>query len=121
VRVLGIDTSSQRGSVALVDGAAVVCALHHERPNAHAEELLPLVTRAFAEAGFEKSSIDKIAAELGSDLARYIHPDADLPHARSVALLGVALEPDLAPPAPQYVRDSGATKQDLPVFQPGQG
>jgi tRNA threonylcarbamoyl adenosine modification protein YeaZ len=225
VRVLGIDTSSQRGSVALVDGAAVVCALHHERPNAHAEELLPLVTRAFAEAGFEKSSIDKIAvgigpgsftglrvgialaegmalgldrplvgvgslramtfavpasdrrtrvavldarreelfvaahaadgkerlppmaiprasaraalaellhltecvfvgtlaAELGSDLARYIHPDADLPHARSVALLGVALEPDLAPPAPQYVRDSGATKQELPVFQPGQG
>lgn len=224
MRVLGIETSSQRGSVALVDGAAVVCALHHERPNAHAEELLPLVTRAFAEAGFAKSSIDKIAvgvgpgsftglrvgialaegmalgldrplvgvgslramtfavpasdrrtrvaildarreelfvaahaadgkerlapraiprasaraalaellpladcvlvgalaAELGSDLARYTHPDADLPHARSVALLGVALEPDLAPPAPHYVRDSGATKQELHAFHPGQ-
>jgi tRNA threonylcarbamoyladenosine biosynthesis protein TsaB len=222
VRILGIESSSSRGSVALVDDGIAVCALHHERPNAHAEELLPLVTRVLAEAGWARTSLDKLAVgigpgsftglrvgialgegmslgldrplvgvgslramtfavpagdartrvaildarrdelfvaaysasgaerlapltvprptarsalgaflslsecvlvgalspELGADLARYPHPDADLPHARAVAVIGMALEPDTSPPTPHYVRDSGATKQDLSAWQP---
>ncbi len=65
MRVLGIETSSRRGSVALVEGGRPVLALVYEGEKAHAEHLLPLVDRAFADAGWPKSSVDRIACGVG--------------------------------------------------------
>src|SRR5262245_38771593 len=64
MRVLGIETSTRRGSVALWDDRLVL-ALDHAQPNAHAEALLPLVARLFAETGIAKSSIERVAAGTG--------------------------------------------------------
>ncbi|HEX6272531.1 MAG TPA: tRNA (adenosine(37)-N6)-threonylcarbamoyltransferase complex dimerization subunit type 1 TsaB [Polyangiaceae bacterium] len=65
MRILGIETSTRRGSVALFDGGRVVLALEHEKPNAHAEQLFPLVTRLFAESGVDKRSLDRVAVGTG--------------------------------------------------------
>jgi tRNA threonylcarbamoyladenosine biosynthesis protein TsaB len=65
VRVLGIETSSARGSVALVEGSDTVCALEHERANAHGESILPLVERALALAGWNRRQLDRIAVGSG--------------------------------------------------------
>jgi tRNA threonylcarbamoyladenosine biosynthesis protein TsaB len=65
VRVLGIETSTRRGSVALLEGGRTLCALHHERLNAHAETLLPLVERLLAETGSARSSLDRLAVGVG--------------------------------------------------------
>lgn len=65
MRVLGIETSTRRGSVALWDGDRIVLALEHEKPNAHAEALLPLVARLFAETGMPKSSLERVAVGTG--------------------------------------------------------
>jgi tRNA threonylcarbamoyladenosine biosynthesis protein TsaB len=65
MRVLGIETSTRRGSVALFDGGRVVLALEHEKPNAHAEKLLPLVVRLFAESGVPKTSLERVAVGTG--------------------------------------------------------
>jgi tRNA threonylcarbamoyladenosine biosynthesis protein TsaB len=64
VRILGIETSSLRGSVALVDGDRCVC-LEHERENAHGESMLPLVERALASAGWARGQIERIAVGTG--------------------------------------------------------
>jgi tRNA threonylcarbamoyl adenosine modification protein YeaZ len=64
MRVLGIETSTRRGSVALWDDRLVL-ALDHDKPNAHAEALLPLVSRLFAETGTPKSSIERVAVGTG--------------------------------------------------------
>ncbi len=64
MRVLGIETSTRRGSVALWDDRLVL-ALDHDKPNAHAEALLPLVSRLFAETGTAKSSIERVAVGTG--------------------------------------------------------
>jgi tRNA threonylcarbamoyladenosine biosynthesis protein TsaB len=63
--VLGIETSTRRGSVALSNGDELVLALAHDEPNAHAEALLPLVTRLFAETGISKSSLERVAVGTG--------------------------------------------------------
>jgi tRNA threonylcarbamoyladenosine biosynthesis protein TsaB len=65
VRVLGIETSSARGSVALVDGSATVCSLEHERANAHGESILPLIEKALAQAGWNRSQLDRVAVGAG--------------------------------------------------------
>jgi tRNA threonylcarbamoyladenosine biosynthesis protein TsaB len=65
VRVLGIETSSRRGSVALVESGRVVVALSHEELNAHAERLLPLVDRALADAGWNRASLERVAVGIG--------------------------------------------------------
>ena len=65
MRVLGIETSSRRGSVALLEGERAVKSLTHEEPNAHAERLLPLLEQLLAEAGWSKSSLDRIAVGRG--------------------------------------------------------
>jgi tRNA threonylcarbamoyladenosine biosynthesis protein TsaB len=65
MRVLGIETSTRRGSAALLDGGRVLLALDHDKPNAHAEALLPLVGRLFAETGAAKSSIERVAVGIG--------------------------------------------------------
>jgi tRNA threonylcarbamoyladenosine biosynthesis protein TsaB len=65
VRVLGIETSTRRGSVALLDDAGEVFSLEHEKQNAHAETLLPLVERVLAETGSTRSSLDRLAVGVG--------------------------------------------------------
>jgi tRNA threonylcarbamoyladenosine biosynthesis protein TsaB len=65
MRVLGIESSTRRGSVALWDGERLLGALEHERPNAHAEALLPLVARLLAETATSKASLERIAVGTG--------------------------------------------------------
>jgi tRNA threonylcarbamoyladenosine biosynthesis protein TsaB len=63
--VLGIETSTRRGSVALLEEGRPVFSLHHEKLNAHAEMLLPLVERVLAETGSTRSSLDRLAVGVG--------------------------------------------------------
>lgn len=214
MRILAIETSSRRGSVALTDASGDVLVLEHEVPNAHAERMLSLVAQALAEAGWSRKSLERIAvgcgpgsfvglragialAEgLGLGLDRPVvgvgsldallwearalgeavhialldarrdelfvaadragqrvlepsavarldvpalldsygqsvalvgeacalvgraasvsHREGQLPHARSVAALARALDPATSPARPLYVRDAGATAQELP-------
>jgi tRNA threonylcarbamoyladenosine biosynthesis protein TsaB len=65
VRVLAIESSTRRGSVALLDAGRPAFALQHEKQNAHAETLLPLVERVLAETGSTRSSIDRLAVGVG--------------------------------------------------------
>lgn len=65
MRVLGIETSSRRGSVALVEAGRLVAYGSHEQLNAHAERLLPLVDQVLAEAGWDKRSLERIAVGIG--------------------------------------------------------
>ena len=65
MRVLGIESSSRRGSVALLEGGRAIASLEHEQPNSHAEQLLPLIERLLAEAGWPKSSLDRLGVGVG--------------------------------------------------------
>lgn len=65
MRLLGIETSTVRGSVALVEDQRVVCRLEHAEASAHAERILPLVARALEESGWEASAIERIAVGIG--------------------------------------------------------
>jgi tRNA threonylcarbamoyladenosine biosynthesis protein TsaB len=65
VRILAIETSSPCGSVALLDDGKLVVELEHEQPNAHAERILPLVEHVLASAGFDRTSLDRVAVGIG--------------------------------------------------------
>jgi len=65
VRILGIESSSRRGSVALLEGERVIGSLEHEQPNSHAERLLPLIEELLSEAGWPKSSVDRLGVGVG--------------------------------------------------------
>jgi tRNA threonylcarbamoyladenosine biosynthesis protein TsaB len=65
VRILGIESSSRRGSVALVEGERLIASLEHEQPNSHAERLLPMIEQLLAEAGWPKSSLDRLGVGVG--------------------------------------------------------
>ncbi len=65
MRCLGLETSTRRGSVALLENGKLVTHVEHEQPNAHAENLLPLVERALASAGWTKSSLDRLGVGVG--------------------------------------------------------
>ena len=65
MRVLAIETSSARGSVALAEGRTGVCTLEHERANAHGESILPLVEQALSLAGWNRQQLDRIAVGTG--------------------------------------------------------
>jgi tRNA threonylcarbamoyladenosine biosynthesis protein TsaB len=65
VRILGIETSSTRGSVALLDSGRSVCCLEHARENAHGESMLPLIERALDSAGWLRSQVERIAVGVG--------------------------------------------------------
>jgi tRNA threonylcarbamoyladenosine biosynthesis protein TsaB len=65
VRVLGVETSTRRGSVAALSDGRPLAAFEHEVPNAHAEELLPLLERLLVEVGWSRSSIDRLAVGVG--------------------------------------------------------
>src|SRR5690606_3316847 len=70
MRIVALETSSTRGSVALLEGtsprdARVVASRRHDVPNEHAERLLGLLEEALAEADWEKSSLARIAVGVG--------------------------------------------------------
>ena len=65
MRVLGIETSTRRGSVAIVERGVAIARRAHETPNAHAEKLLPLVEQLLAEAGWSRTSLDRIGVGVG--------------------------------------------------------
>ena len=65
MRIVGIESSSRRGSVALLEGERLVASVEHEQPNSHAERLLPLLEQLLAEAGWPKSSLDRLGVGVG--------------------------------------------------------
>lgn len=69
MRVIGLETSSTRGSVALVELISGVPHVRshafHDEANQHAERLLSLVDGALEEANWEKSSIERVAVGVG--------------------------------------------------------
>ncbi|MEO8184221.1 MAG: tRNA (adenosine(37)-N6)-threonylcarbamoyltransferase complex dimerization subunit type 1 TsaB [Deltaproteobacteria bacterium] len=65
MRVLGIETSSIRGSVALVEGGQTLVVARHERANAHEASIQPLIERALADAGWSARQLDRIAVGTG--------------------------------------------------------
>ncbi|MGC4091364.1 MAG: tRNA (adenosine(37)-N6)-threonylcarbamoyltransferase complex dimerization subunit type 1 TsaB [Polyangiaceae bacterium] len=65
MRILAIETSSPRGSVTLTDGVTLVASSEHRQPSAHAELMLPLIGRTLAQAGWARSTIDRIAVGTG--------------------------------------------------------
>jgi tRNA threonylcarbamoyladenosine biosynthesis protein TsaB len=101
VRVLAIETSSTRGSVALVDGSVSVCSLEHERANAHGESILPLIEKALAQAGWNRSQLDRIAVgagpgsftglRVGIAIAQGLSEGLDVPLVGIPSLLAMAL------------------------------
>lgn len=48
-----------------MEGQRSVCCLTHERSNAHGESLLPLIEQALAQAGWNRSQLDRIAVGAG--------------------------------------------------------
>ncbi len=65
MRILAIETSSRRGSVALLEDQRLIASLEHEQPNSHAERLLPMVEQLLTEAGWPKSSLDRLGVGVG--------------------------------------------------------
>lgn len=65
MRILALETSSPRGSVTLTEGVTLVATEEHTEPNAHAERMLPLISRALERAGWSRASIDRIAVGVG--------------------------------------------------------
>jgi tRNA threonylcarbamoyladenosine biosynthesis protein TsaB len=65
VRILGIETSCNRGSVALIENQTTICALSHERENAHGESIQPLIEQLLASAGWSTAQLDRIAVGTG--------------------------------------------------------
>ena len=65
MRVLGIETSTRRGSVAAVLDGTTLGAFAHEAPNEHAERVLALIEVLLAEVGWSRTSLDRIAVGIG--------------------------------------------------------
>lgn len=65
MRVIGIETSTERGSVTLLEDEKEVLSAEHEEPNRHAERILSLLTDLLARAGWPKRSIDRVAVGVG--------------------------------------------------------
>jgi tRNA threonylcarbamoyladenosine biosynthesis protein TsaB len=65
MRVLALESSTRRGSVALVEDGRVVARACHEEPSAHAERLLGLVEEVLSCAGWERETIERVAAGTG--------------------------------------------------------
>jgi tRNA threonylcarbamoyladenosine biosynthesis protein TsaB len=65
VRILGIETSSVRGSVALIEADRTLAVAAHQRENAHEQSIQPLIDRVLAEAGWSAGSLDRVAVGTG--------------------------------------------------------
>jgi tRNA threonylcarbamoyladenosine biosynthesis protein TsaB len=65
MRVLGIDTSTRRASVALWENGVAVAHVKAEQPMQHAERTFVLIDEAFRSAGWPKGSLDLLACGVG--------------------------------------------------------
>ena len=65
VNILGLETSGQYGSVALLSNGKVLGFSQHDEPNAHAERLLPLIDSTLRIAGCSSKDISRIAVGTG--------------------------------------------------------
>jgi tRNA threonylcarbamoyladenosine biosynthesis protein TsaB len=65
VRVLGIETSTSQASVALLESGKVVLERAHARPKQSAERLLPLIAELLSEAGWARTSLERIGVSVG--------------------------------------------------------
>jgi tRNA threonylcarbamoyladenosine biosynthesis protein TsaB len=65
MRVLAIETSTTLASVALVEGGRLVLARSHARPKQSAERLLPMIAELLAEAGWQRSDIERLGVSVG--------------------------------------------------------
>lgn len=70
MRVLALETSSLRGSVALLEGTSLedarVCGFAcHAEPNRHAERIWGLFGAVFAQAGWSKDQIERVSVGVG--------------------------------------------------------
>lgn len=63
--VLGIETSSPRGSVALWDGEQILVELTHQQPNAHAEKVSPLVDELIEVSGRSRRELSRVGVGIG--------------------------------------------------------
>lgn len=65
MRILALETSTRRATVALLDGDRLIAHRFHEDPRTHAERIVPLIDALFAESGFPRSSLDLVASGIG--------------------------------------------------------
>lgn len=65
MRVLAIDTSTHRASAALLEAGKLVATREHAAPKQSAERLLPLIAELLAEAGWQRSSLQRLGVAVG--------------------------------------------------------
>ena len=65
MRILGIETTTRRGSIALVENNEVVLSAEYEELHAHAERMLPLLNGLMAQAGWARTSVDRVGVGVG--------------------------------------------------------
>jgi tRNA threonylcarbamoyladenosine biosynthesis protein TsaB len=65
VRILGIETSTRRGTVALTEGGQPIVALSHDEPGAHAERMVGLIRAVLHQAGWSPKSLDRLGVGIG--------------------------------------------------------
>jgi tRNA threonylcarbamoyladenosine biosynthesis protein TsaB len=65
VRILGIETSTTSVSVALVEAGQIVLSRVHDRPKQSAERLLPLISELLSEAGWQRTSLERLGVSVG--------------------------------------------------------
>lgn len=64
-RIIGIETSSRTGSVALAEGAGVLAEAEFSTQTQHARELLPSLESLYAQVGWPKGEADLCAVSIG--------------------------------------------------------
>lgn len=65
MRVLGVSTSTARGSVALVDDGRILGAASYVDLQGHAERIFSAIDEALAAAGVDRRGIDALACDVG--------------------------------------------------------
>ncbi|HPW45957.1 MAG TPA: tRNA (adenosine(37)-N6)-threonylcarbamoyltransferase complex dimerization subunit type 1 TsaB [bacterium] len=65
MKILSIDTTSMRGSIALSDGATLVALDRQEEPSSHSERLFGKLDSMLAESGWGISDIEGVAVAIG--------------------------------------------------------
>lgn len=65
IRIIGIETSSRRGSVALAEGPTVVAEAEFSTQTQHARELLPSLEELYRQVGWPRGKADQCYVSIG--------------------------------------------------------